>query len=303
MTKKVKDKFAASIGLMAYNEEKNIGQFLTSLLNQEGFDNLIHEIIIVSSGSTDKTNKIIAAFAAKYKKIKFIKQNRRNGKATAVNAFIALAKKDILILTGADLLLEKNTIKKLLEPLRAKNVGITGVRPIPVNDPKTLMGFTAHLQWNLHHQIALKKPKMGEMIAFRKIFRQIPNTSSVDEANIEPLIRGQGYKSVYVPDAIVHNKGPETISEFLARRRHIYFGHLVTKYEYSYEVSTLSWTYAFFLLLRSAKLTFRFIFFAPAAISLELMGRILGLLDYKFRLKSHTVWEVTPSTKSLTSLR
>lgn len=36
----------------------------------------------------------------------------------------------------------------------------------------------------------------------------------MDEANIEPLIRGQGYKALYAPQAIVNNKGPETVKQF-----------------------------------------------------------------------------------------
>ncbi len=81
---------------------------------------------------------------------------------------------------------------------------------------------------------------MGEMIAFRKIFQKIPVLSAVDEVNIEALVRGQGYKAIYEPRAIVYNKGPESVQEFISRRRSNYFGHIVTKYEYSYSVSTLN---------------------------------------------------------------
>lgn len=299
MTKSTKQNFSASVGIMAFNEEKNIGHFLDSLLLQEDFKKLISEIIIVSSGSTDKTNRIILQYAAEHRKIKFLRQNKRNGKASAVNLFIENAKKDILILVSADLILKKNTVKKLLAPLRKRNVGITGAHPVPLNDPKSIMGFISHLQWQLHHEISLKKPKMGEMIAFRKIFRQIPSSSSVDEANIEPLIRGQGYKAVYCENAIVYNKGPETIKEFLARRRHVYFGHIVTKYEYGYEVSTLNGFGAFIALLKSSHLSLRFITLVPAAILLEATARMLGFMDYKLKRKTHTVWEVTPSTKNL----
>ncbi|MDP3941161.1 MAG: glycosyltransferase [bacterium] len=303
MAKKNQRLFSASIGVMAYNEEKNIGRFLDSLLSQDDINKLIHEIIIVSSGSTDKTNKITQEYAKKYNKIKLIKQNKRNGKASGVNTFIANAKKDILILASSDLILDKNTIKYLLAPLRKKEVGITGVHPIPVNNETTMMGYIAHLQWRLHHEIALRKPKMGEMIAFRKIFRQIPSISSVDEANIEPLIRGQGYKAVYCPKALVYNKGPENVAEFISRRRHIYFGHIVTKYEYGYEVSTLNGFMAFLMVFHFAHPSIRLFLFLPMAMLLETISRFLGLLDYKFRLRSHTVWKVTPSTKNLSTIQ
>jgi len=140
---------------------------------------------------------------------------------------------------------------------------------------------------------------MGEMIAFKKIFKKIPELSAVDEANIEPLIRGQGYKAVYVSDAVVHNKSPETIREFIARRRHIYAGHLATRYEYSYEVSTLSNIKMLVLVLKNIQFSTAYLFWTPCVIMLELYSRFLGYLDYVFKLKNHTVWERTPSTKKL----
>ena len=51
-----------SIGVCAYNEEKNILHTLGSILSQEldGFE--ISEIIVVSSGSTDRTESIVHEF-------------------------------------------------------------------------------------------------------------------------------------------------------------------------------------------------------------------------------------------------
>ena len=144
---------------------------------------------------------------------------------------------------------------------------------------------------------------MGEMIAFRKVFKKIPVLSAVDEANIEPLIRGQDYKAVYAPQAIVYNKGPENLREFIARRRHIYFGHIAAKHEYSYEVSTFSGLNIFGLILKHIEFNWRFFLWTPFVILLEVYSRFLGYLDYKFKLKSHTVWEVTPSTKELKKKR
>lgn len=294
---------SVSIGVMAHNEAKNITQFLDSLLAQKDFHKLVSEVIIVSSGSTDGTNTVISRYQKQSKKIHLIKQAKRNGKATAVNCFIATAKNEILVLVNADLILEQHALKTLLIPFKRKDVGIVGSHPVPVNNEQTFMGFAAHLQWEIHHQISLSQPKMGEMIAFRKIFKQIPSSSSVDEANIEPLIRGQGYKAAYAPKAIVYNKGPEKISEFLARRRHIYYGHIVTKHLYSYEVSTLRFFLALSALMKSIKPTPRYLLYTPLVILLEATGRILGFIDYKLKIKTHTVWDVTHSTKNLSTTR
>lgn len=288
-----------SVGIMAFNEEKNIGVLLRSLLKHRSEKTRIEEIIVISSGSTDMTNHIVKKSAKKDKRIKLIIEHKRKGKASAVNIFIAKAKKNILVLISADVAVEKATLDNLVAPLKNHAVGITGAHPVPVNDPHTFMGFAAHLLWQLHHEVSLKTPKMGEMIAFRKIFKRIPTVSAVDEATIEPLIRGQGYKAIYVPNAIVYNKGPETVREFIARRRHIYFGHIVTKNEYSYEVATMNGLRIIFLLIKNLNLSLRSLFYTPGVVVLEIVSRILGFADYRFKLKSHTIWEVTPSTKSL----
>lgn len=288
-----------SVGIAAYNEESNIGRLLESFLTQQLKQVTISEIIVISSGSTDKTNAIVKKIASKNPWIKLICQKKRLGKASAVNILLSQAKEDILVLSSADIILKERTLEYLIAPLRKKAVGIVGSHPIPLNDKKTFFGFASHLQWSLHHAISLHSPKMGECIAFRKIFKQIPILSAVDEANIESLIKGQGYKMVYASKAIVYNKGPEKLQDFILRRRHIYAGHMATKYEYSYEVSTSSGLTVLLLLLRNFSFSWRFLLFTPGVIMLEAYSRLLGFLDYKLKLRSHTVWQITQTTKKL----
>lgn len=290
-----------SIGIMAHNEEKNIGRLLQQFFSQQLRKVSISEIIIVSSGSTDKTNKIVKKFTNR--KIKLIQQKKRLGKAAAVNIFLGKAREKILVLVSADILLAENTLENLVSPLEKADIGIVGSHPIPINNEKSFMGFTGHLIWDLHHKISLKTPKMGEVIAFRKIFKQIPIISSVDEANIEALIRGQGYKSYYAQDAVVYNKFPETIKEFINRRRHIFAGHTATKCEYNYEVATINGWKIFFLLLKNIQITPRFLLYVPLVILLESISRFLGYCDYKFHLKNHQIWERTETSKDLNKFK
>ncbi len=298
MPKKVR-KLRISIGVTSFNEEQNIERLLRSLLNQKLKSALISEILVISSGSTDSTDEIIKKLSKKNPKIKLLRQKKRVGKASAVNLFMSYAKEDVVILSSADLLIPQDTVEKIIRPLRNYDIGIVGSHPIPVNDKNSFFGFAAHLIWGLHHQISLKNPKMGEFIAFRKIFKRIPLTSAVDEASIEALIRGQGYKAFYAQSAVVYNKGAENLNEFIARRRHIYAGHLETKNEYSYKVSTINISKILYALIKNFEFSKQYILWTPLVITLEAFCRFLGLLDYKFYPKKHTVWEVTPSTKKL----
>ena len=49
-------------------------------------------------------------------------------------------------------------------PFADPEVGMTSCRPVPVNDPNTFMGFTAHMLWGLHHEINVPRtlrPALG----------------------------------------------------------------------------------------------------------------------------------------------
>ena len=177
---------------------------------------------MVASGCTDRTESIVQDWARRDPRIRLVVQARREGKSSAINQFLPQAREKIVVLCGADLLPEADALEKLVAPFADPAVGMTAGRPVPVNDSETFMGFAAHLLWDLHHQVNLRSFKGGELIAFRKIFEQIPFHTSVDEARIEPVIRGQGYEARYVPTAVVHNKGPLTVGDFLRQRRRIY---------------------------------------------------------------------------------
>src|SRR3989339_512143 len=283
-----------SVGIMCHNEEQNILNLLKSLRKQS-YWRYIKDIIVVSSGSTDQTNKFIKSFAKTHRKLSFINEKKRRGKAHAINKFLVQATIEIIVLISADLMPTEKSLEFLVKHFYNKKVGIVGSHPIPMNDKNTFLGFAVHLLWDLHHQISLKNPKMGEMIAFRRVFKKISDSSVVDEVNIESLIKGQGYKAVYEPRAIVYNKGPSSISDFITARRRIYVGHIATKYEYSYSVSTLDNFMVLKCILKNIRLSPTFLLYLIGTILLELISRVLGYVDYRFKLKDHTIWEVITS--------
>jgi cellulose synthase/poly-beta-1,6-N-acetylglucosamine synthase-like glycosyltransferase len=287
-----------SLGIMAHNEAANIGRLLARVAASRLARVRVAEIIVVASGCTDDTEAIVRAAAATDPRIRLISQPTREGKASAMNLFLRDAACDVLVLSSADLLPDEDALERLVSPFADPEVGMTACRPEPVNDPATFMGFAAHLLWELHHQMNLVGFKAGEMIAFRKVFVRIPPHTAVDEASVEPLIRGQGYGVRYVPDAIVYNKGPETVEDFLRQRRRIYAGHLEMQAALGYSVSTMSGGKIAGLLLRHLDWRPRQLWWTARVVALEVYGRYLGRQDYRAR-RSHTVWEIAATTKEL----
>lgn len=289
-----------SVGIMAYNEEANIGKLLKALLAQELSSVTIREIIVVASGCIDGTEDVVRSFCKNDERIKLLVQERREGKASAINLFIRRVTEDLVILSSADVIPRHDVVERLLEPFSDPRVSMTGVRQIPVNDPNTFMGFAAHLLWSIHHQVSLKHPKMGEFVAFRKVLRQIPPDTAVDEASLECIVRSQGFELRYVPEAIIYNRGAETVPDFLKQRRRIYAGHSRMKHEFGYVVATMSGLRILGLLLKNTKLDIKWLLWTPAAICLEAYGRFLGWCDYQMKRKDHAVWDIARTTKEAT---
>jgi cellulose synthase/poly-beta-1,6-N-acetylglucosamine synthase-like glycosyltransferase len=290
---------SVSVCVPAYNEEDNIANLLFSLTNQIGGNFKINQIVVVSSGSTDRTADISDDLSRKDSRICVIKQDKREGKVSAINEFLRVASSDIIILESADTIPGKHTIEQLCLPLKNPRIGMVGAHPIPTNNENSFMGYVSHLEWALHHRIAMRSPKCGELVAFRNVFRKIPNTA-VDEAWIEYAISSRNYQILYAPEAIVYNRGPETISDFVKQRRRIACGHLDLKRRTRFNVSssTLFTVLPAILEVLPKKKPKEFVFFASALV-LEAFSRLLGYFDYYVKKDRHTVWEVSKSTKSL----
>ena len=290
-----------SIGIMAYNEEPNIGRTIHAVLQQQGPSFLIEEVIVVASGCTDRTVPIVAEIALQEPRVRLYIQEKREGKASAINLFLKQAFSPVVVLIGADVIPEVSAIEYLCAPLKEPQIGMVGGRPVPVNDPSTFMGHAVHLLWRLHDRLARICPKLGEVIAFRNVISGIPTDSPVDEISIQALISQLGYQLIYEPACIVYNKGPLTIRDFLKQRRRIHAGHLQTRDQQNYEASTMKVRPIFLQLMAYRDFTMstpKQALWTLATVMLEGYARLQGYLDYR-RKHAYHIWEMVDSTKDL----
>lgn len=287
------------IGIMVYNEAANIGRLLHALIEQKTEIALIDEIVVVSSGCVDETDAIVQEYEARDTRVRLITQDRRYGKASAVNLFLQNVSSDVIILESGDTIPAEGAIDALVRPFANPQVGMVGGRPVPVNREDSFMGFAVHMLWELHHQVSLIRPKMGELIAFRQIFAQIPHNTAVDEASIEPLILGQGLQCAYAPDAVVYNKGPEHLQDYIKQRRRIFAGHLYVRDMLGYRVSTMNGLQIAGLFLKTLKPQWHSLVWGPAVALLEVCVRLLATYDYYVRKINPFQWSVVQSTKKI----
>jgi cellulose synthase/poly-beta-1,6-N-acetylglucosamine synthase-like glycosyltransferase len=296
-----------SILVPAHNEAANIEQMLDSLLKQETSTARVTEIIVVASGCTDGTADIARRAARGRPGMQVVVQERRGGKVAAINEYLHVRDRraEIIVLSSADLRVAPDVVEQIVCCFRDNpKVGMVGARPVPDNDDTTIVNRMVRVLWELHHQVALETPKMGELVAFRAaLVDRVSELSVVDEASVEDIVLSKGYELAYLPDAIVTNHGPEQLDEYFEQRRRIARGHYWLSFAFGYDVATMGGS----RLLRTAIDVFKKQNAAgkqalAAAVGVEVLARAAGFVDARIIGGRHRTWRSLTSTKRLRKL-
>lgn len=288
-----------SIGVTAHNEEANIGELLTALRNQLLHEVAISEIIVVASGCTDNTIPIVEAHMAQDPRIHLLVQPQREGKTSAVNLFLKHAHEDICVVESGDTLPNETAIEYMVRMFADPSVGMTGAQKVPVNTPDHIIGYLSHLRLRMEHQLCLEIPRLGELIAFRKVFEQIPPDVAMDEAFVEALVIKRGLEVRYAPEAVVFNMGPQTVGDFVKQRRRNHAGHLHLKRRYGYAVSSLDSQTVGRIALQQVWGAVRLIWVLAILAGVEVVARLLGACDYYLRGRRRDVWDIAWTPRQL----
>jgi len=104
-----------SVIIPTYNEEKNIGRCLKSLLNQT-LPRDKYELIVVDGGSKDRTVKIARKYADK------VILQKSEGVGGARNDGVKLAKYDLIATTDADCIAPRNWLEKIKEDFKEDDI-------------------------------------------------------------------------------------------------------------------------------------------------------------------------------------
>src|SRR3989344_2193313 len=119
-----------SLCMITKNEEKYLGQCLDSVKE------LVDEIIILDSGSTDKTKEIAKKFKAKMLDFKW-----NDDFSEARNESLKHATKDWILVLDADEIIEKDDLEKIKEIVKDKeNDGFQFLQKNYTND-SSIAGF------------------------------------------------------------------------------------------------------------------------------------------------------------------
>ena len=299
-----------TVGICAYNEDNNIGELLSNILNEQRLS-LGSEVIVVCSGCTDSTAEIVHEYAKKDSRVHTLIEKERKGKASAVNLILSNAKGSSIIFVSADTLPNSGCFSGLLSKLRHPNVGIVCGNPVPVNSSASLPGKLVRLLWSFHNHVFIELNDAGlarhasEIYCIRKgIVSGIPSEAVNDDAYIALETKKRGWLIKYEPRSRVSICGPRTVIEYLQQRRRVIYGH--------YQVRKLtgeSTQHLMHLLpvipVRVIKLGLwlvrtQNIRILTVFLLAELTANLAAIMDILLK-KTHSQWCTLASTKSVVS--
>ncbi len=232
------------VGVMACNEEATIGNALAAILSQQTESARVTDVVVVSSGSTDRTDDIVRSFASTDRRVHLLSEPQRRGKVHADNLFFdRFPDSELCVLCNADVILGPGSLEALLRPLRDAGVGMTGCHVIPrvrSGPDRGFFDFANHVLWKIHHEVVSEVPKMGEAVAFRRFVERIPDDMIADEAYLEATAVSLGFEVVYVAEARVSSGCPLDLADYFAVRKRNTCAHALLSRRLSHEVATLS---------------------------------------------------------------
>lgn len=281
-----------SVGVLVHNEERLIGQVIAAYLAQQTRLAEIIEVVVVSCGSTDATDLIIGRMTLDEPRLQVVGRAQREGKLGAIRAFADVADGDVFVIGGGDTVPAPTTVEHLVTPFAADpGCGMTGARVCPAPAGGGLAVGLHRALWQLHHEMALRAPKLGEVIAIRAghVHREMPRHVHCDEVLLEALVTGDRARLRYVPETCVTNFPPGTVAELFRQRRRIACQHLAAWHYLRYRPASSRARPLGAALGIAAFRRPRDLPVIVALCSLEAAARVAGRMDYA-KGKRYRTW-------------
>ena len=209
-----------------YNEESVI---LRKLLNLEDvvYPKEKMEVVLVDSGSNDNTIQIVQIFVNKNPEMfRLLVQSQRFGKASALNYAVQHCQGDIVIMTDADAILDKNAAEKIVENFNDPIIGaVTGKLFILNSDQSSITKLEKSYR-SIYEFIRMGESNLdstpifnGPITAFRReLFDDLKSDTVTDDIEICIRIREKGYRAVYEPTAIAYEYAPTSLKSRMKQK-------------------------------------------------------------------------------------
>lgn len=216
---------SVSLIICAFNEEKHIKQKIENCFGLDYPQDRI-EIIVVSDGSKDRTDHILAQIEDP--RVKVHRTAMQQGKTACQNVGAEMARNDVLFLTDATVTHPPDALRILVRGLADDSVGCVTGRPVFRRDESAAslgQGNRERYEFYLRSKLGEAGTLLGAQDCIYVIPRKLyaPVRSDLDSGFVGPLqLLERNFRTIYEPGAIAFvDRRPPTIYDEFARRSRI----------------------------------------------------------------------------------
>ena len=186
------------------------------------------QIVVASDGSTDRTAEIVQAYEARFPgRVRLIDSKERRGKATVLSETLPFVSGDIVVLSDANTMFEREAISRLVRWFRDDSIGVVCGKLVLI-DPASGTNVDG-LYWRYENLLKKCEGRLGALLgangaiyALRKAeFVPIPRDTIIDDFSIPLLIKLKHRKRiVYDVEAVAtEDSAADVRAEFKRRVR------------------------------------------------------------------------------------
>ncbi len=219
-------RFKVSVIIAGHNEEKAFPLCVASLKEQSRPPD---EIIAFSDGSTDRTTEVLRNLLAKGEIDKAQWTDLRGGKSAGFNICQRLATGDIIVNIDCDCSLDRDAIRRIVEPFEDPKVGSVAGNIQVRNARASLIATAQAIEYlitiSLGKQSALVFDQVtcssGGYSAFRRTaLEQIGGNDAGGGEDLDATLRlrNYGWKIGFRPDSICYTDVPDTVTGLIRQR-------------------------------------------------------------------------------------
>ena len=211
-----------SFVIAVYNGEKFLERKLRTILALN-YPRELMEVLVVSDGSTDRTDEIARSFAGEG--VKFLRVPR-GGKAAALNVGVPLVSGEILVLNDVRQTLDRDCLRNVIACFGDPKVGAVSPQTIIVRG-ETLEETSTSLYWRYESWIRERLTRIDSTFGYsgafaairRALWVPLPEGTLLDDV-YEPLVAFfKGYRILYESSATMYDFPTVLQSEFRRKVR------------------------------------------------------------------------------------
>jgi len=192
-----------SIVMVVHNEERWLESKLQNLLELD-YPRELYQILVVSDGSTDRTDAILHQYADD-SRVQLVMNQFSRGKACGLNDAIPLAAGELVVFTDARQKIERRAIRLLMENFADPEIGCVSGALMLGNPESGEASKGTGLYWRIEKKIRELESESGSVVGAtgaiyavrRELLGEVPQGTILDDVYIPMQVVRQGKRVVF----------------------------------------------------------------------------------------------------------